>query len=161
MKKWVISFLLAAPCTYALPTDRDQPLNATSNQASFDQNNLIAVYQGNVHATQGTTSLSSNTLTLKLNNARQLQSAIAEGSPAIYTTTLKPKEVPLVAKAQHLEYLPQQHQIILRGDGFVTHGDDSYRSSLIYYDTDSQTVLSPKLPGNRVRIVIQPQEKHS
>jgi lipopolysaccharide export system protein LptA len=161
MKKWIMAFLLTTQCAYALPTDRDQPLNATSNQAVFDQNNLIAVYEGDVHATQGTTSLSSNTLTLKLNNDRQLQSAIAEGSPAIYTTTLKPKDAPLVARAQHLEYLPLQHQIILRGDGFVTHGNDSYRSSLIYYDTNSQAVLSPKLPGSRVRIVIQPQEKHS
>ena|SRR3990167_6053071 len=161
LKKTGILLLLLPVFAVALPTDREQPLTATSHQAELHQTTLVGIFNGNVHAIQGSTSLDSDKLTIQLNPSHQVKSAIADGSPAVYTTTVKPHETPLVAKAKRIEYYPLQHLVVLMGDGLVTRNKDTYASPLIYYDTLSQAVRSPKEPGGRTTIVIQPQHQPS
>lgn len=146
---------------FALPSDRQQPLSATSRQAELHKTTLTGIYTGDVHAVQGSTSLNSDVLTIQLNEAHQVKSAVADGHPAVYTTTIKPSENPLIAKANHIEYYPRQHLVILLGDGFVTRNKDTYSSQTIYYDTVSQEVRSPKEEGQRTTIVIQPKNQKS
>lgn len=157
----MLAVLVINTC-HALPEDRQQPLVATSQQAQMYQNTLTGIYTGNVVAHQGTTLLTANQAIIQLDQQHQVKSAIAVGSeqiPAVYTTVMHPNEAPLVAKAKRIEYYPQTFQVVLLGNAIVTHNKDTYTSQTIYYNTNTQTVVSPKIPGERTTIVIQPQPK--
>jgi len=138
-------FIFPTFFAWSASSDAQQPMFAKSDQAEFNQKTSIGVYTGNVSATQGTTELVSARLTTYLNSdTHQLNHAIAEGTPAVYTTELAPEKPRLVAKANRIEYYPLEAKVDLLGHAIVTQGNDSYSAQVIHYDLQNQRVMSPK-----------------
>jgi lipopolysaccharide export system protein LptA len=72
--------LLLSAQSYALPEDREKPINLEADSASFDQNTGVSIYQGNVVVTQGTMYLAADKATVYLQGG-EFQKMEAVGKP--------------------------------------------------------------------------------
>lgn len=84
--KWIISTVLVwtlASALQAKEADLRQALTIKADIQEFTQDNQM-VYRGNVKLQQGTLSLSSDTLTVVLNDKQQTERFLADGKPVHY-----------------------------------------------------------------------------
>lgn len=132
----------------ALPSDRQEPVDITSDTAMMYQTIQTGIYRGHVVAIQGSTKLTADQVTAKLDAHNQLHSLVALGTetvPATFATIPHVHDQPVVAHAHQITYTPNNNQVQLSGDAWVAHEKDTYRAQMINYDTVTQGVQTP--PG--------------
>ena len=73
---------LVAPSVFALPEDRDQPIEIAADNAVINEKQNQAEYTGAVLVTQGTMKLEGELVNLKTNLAGEVETFISKGQPA-------------------------------------------------------------------------------
>lgn len=160
-------FLLTLPSlAYALPSDREQPINIEADHAQLDDKLGITQYKGKAILTQGSLRIEGDIITFYYDEAKQLTKAVAEGKLAKYQQVHKENEPPVRAKALQMEYYAKNQKVFLLGQGEIWQDGDKLTGDRIEYDiTDNvATVKSgPVKIGDkvekskgRVHIIIQP-----
>jgi len=158
----LLTGLLALLCWHSacgLSTDKQQPAFIQADSATLNHKTGVCIYRGHVKLTQGTTVISSDTLTTYSDQKNQLKLAKAVGQPATYTTLPDNSTIPMVASAQTINYDPQQALVTLTGNAKATQGNDSFAGPLIYYNIKLQTVTTPATEQGRTTIIIHPGQK--
>jgi lipopolysaccharide export system protein LptA len=150
--------LLFAKVSYALTTDKQQPMHITTNFAHWDGNTNTTTLVGKVVIIQGTTTVTADKLVLFSDKQNQIKQAIATGNLASYTTTTDISKPQLHAVAQTIQYFPPTGEIILIGQAHVQQGYNTVSAPKLVYNMNAQTVVSPATPNGRTTIVIQPQQ---
>ncbi len=140
----------------ALDSDRTQVLNAHANSATINQQTGISLYQDQVVAIQGTTSLYADSVVIKQDAHHQLVEVIAYGNPAIYKTIPEAGKTELTATALEIHYYPAKHYVQLIHNAIVIQDGNRYAAPLINYDVLKQTVQSPTSSAGHTTIVLQP-----
>lgn len=138
-----VCLLCLSTASWSLSSDHTQPLHAQAKTADFDQIKHISTYTGTVTATQGSTHLTADKLVVTMDGSNHIKSAIADGEPATYQSTPSVNESDIYARAEKIEYYPDQNKLILIGNAIVTRDKDSFASPRIEYDILRQTVISP------------------
>ena len=64
---------------WALPSDRDQPINIEADHAQMDDASGVAQYKGDAILTQGTLRIEGDVITFYYDENKQLKKAVAEG----------------------------------------------------------------------------------
>ena len=104
--------LLTLPLpSIALEEDRSQPIEVSANQATLDDKQSLAVYEGNVVLTQGSITIKADKHTIKAATNGQVDEVIATGKLAEFTQIPEPNKDPIVAKAEHITYSVAQEKI--------------------------------------------------
>ena len=90
---------------WALPSDRDQPINIEADHAQMDDASGVAQYKGDAILTQGTLRIEGDVITFYYDENKQLKKAVAEGKLATYKQVHKQGEEPVRAKALRMDYM--------------------------------------------------------
>lgn len=160
---WTTSLLPAI--AFALPSDREQPINIEADHAQLDDQTGVTQYKGDAVLTQGTLRIEGDVITFFYNENRELDKAIAEGNLATYEQVHKEGDPPVKAKALQMEYHARNQRIYLVGQGYVWQSGDEFRGNHIEYDIDKNIVVANSKPvevagerqsSGRVHVTIQP-----
>ncbi len=154
----LMTLILSPLNSWALSSDRDQPMLIEADRAELDDARGISIYRGNVKVTQGTLILTGDVMTVH-NKGNDVDKVIMEGQPATYKQRPDNKDKDVRAKALHMEYFTNPEKIILTGQAEVEQeGGDVLRSERIEYDVPTDKVnAGTDQPDERVRIIIQPR----
>ncbi len=164
--KLVIALLSLLPAlSWALPTDREQPIEIEADHAQLDDKQGVTQYKGKAILTQGTLRIEGDIITFYYDEDKQLIKAIAEGNLATYKQIHKQGDEPVRARALKMEYLAKDQKIYLIGKGHVWQAGDEFSGSRIDYDITNNIVNANSAPvtvdgqtrkAERVHIIIQP-----
>lgn len=151
------AFLGAAQLASALPEDRKQAINLSSDKATYENNR--GIYTGNVNMSQGSLKIRADKLII-VESDRKVEKVIAHGSPAYFEQQPRAEEGVVVASAQLIEYSLSSEEILLQKDATIRHQGSKIQGDRIVYSGRKQMVIadggSHKLEG-RVQMTLQPQ----
>ncbi len=170
MKKFTILALiltLASNFSYALSSDRNQPIRIQADHFLGDEIKQTATYTGNVRVDQGTMRLTGKRLEL-VETAKGYHVGTLTGNLATFRQKRDPRirgvEEWISGHAQKIVYEEQTGVITLTGDALVERSEngvikDRAEGSKIIYDTlRSRTIIQGNQDG-RARTVIAPRNK--
>ncbi len=164
--KFFLALLALVPAAaFALPSDREQPINIEADHAQLDDKEGVTQYKGNAILTQGTLKITGDIITFYYDADKQITKAVAQGNLATYKQIQKPGEEPVRARALQMEYYAKSQKIYLLGKGHVWQAGDEFSGNKIEYDIEKNIVNANSAPitvGNetqkaeRIHIIIQP-----
>ena len=158
-------FLLVPALTWALPSDREKPIEIEADHAQLDDEKGVTQYKGKAILTQGTLRIEGDIITFYYDDNNQLEKAIAQGKFATYQQVQKQGEAPVKARALQMEYHARAQKIFLIGKGHVQKEGDIFSGDHIEYDINRNIVNASSKPGKsgsstggneRIHIIIQP-----
>ena len=102
-KRYFIAIIwLIAPSVFALPEDRDQPIEIAADNAVINEKQNQAEYTGAVLVTQGTLKLEGELVNLKTNEAGEVETFVSKGQPARFENLRrKTDKEPVRGRALH------------------------------------------------------------
>ncbi len=166
--KIVFLLLISLPIlSWALPSDREQPIEIEADHAQLDDERGITQYKGKAILTQGTLRIEGDIITFYYDDDKQLTKAVAQGKRATYQQIQKKGEPPVRAKAYTMEYHAKAQKIYLIGKGHVWQNGNEFSGERIEYDIERNIVNAsgrvnqseqPK-KGERIHIIIQPPNR--
>ena len=131
-------------------------MHFTSNAASYNYKNHVAILTGNVKMTQGTTTLTADKVTIYRNTQGNVKKMIANGDLAHYQTLPHNDKRPMTASAKTIEYYPQTGITILINDATIKQGDNEVHSHRIVYNRNQQLMTTFPNEQTRTKIVLNP-----
>jgi len=149
-----IALGLAGLCN-ALDTDRQRPATIKSDRATLNQKIGFGEYFGHVYYQQGTSHLSADMATTKVNTHNQVEETTAKGTlkkRAHYWTTHSPNQAPIHAKADLIKYYPLEKMVILIGNAELSQKDDTFRAQKLRYDLAHHSIVTENESKQRVHI---------
>ncbi|MCX4190559.1 lipopolysaccharide transport periplasmic protein LptA [Methylophaga sp. OBS3] len=150
---------------WALPSDREKPINIEADHAQMDDASGVAQYKGDAILTQGTLRIEGDIITFYYDENKELKKAVAEGKLATYKQVHKPGEEPVRARALRMDYYAGDEKIYLIGQGYVWQNGDEFKGNRIEYDIAKNVVFANSAPvevdgqkqtSGRVHVTIQP-----
>mgnify|MGYP003706925485 CR=1 FL=1 len=165
--KLLIGLLLLLPTlTWALPSDRQKPINIEADHAQMDDKIGVTQYKGRAVLTQGTLRIEGDIITFYYDADKQLKKAVAQGKPAKYQQVQTKGEKPVRARGLQMEYYARSQKIYLLGDGHVIQNGDEFKGNRIEYDIAKNVVNASSVPvkidnkvkksNERIHIIINP-----
>lgn len=157
----MVLFLLFALPAFALQEDSNKKIYIVADSTNYNYKTGDTVYEGHVKVDQGTTHITSDRLTTKLNPQHKIKEAIAYGQQnlAHYWTLPKIGEPEMHANAKIIKFYPNESNITLEQEVVVTQGENSFQGQLILYNRNDQTVLVPASNNGRAIMVYNPDSK--
>lgn len=165
IKLFAVVMLMPA-LAWALPSDREKPINIEADHAELDDQEGVTQYKGDAILTQGTLRIEGDIITFYYDQNKRLTKAVATGKLAHYQQIHKPGEKPVKAQALKMEYYAERQKIYLTGQGHVWQNGDEFTGNYIEYDiarnvvsanSKPLTVEGEKQKKGRVHVIIQPQ----
>ena len=161
------AILLGLPAiAWALPSDREKPINIEADHAQLDDREGVTQYKGDAILTQGTLTITGDIITFYYDENQRLTKAVAQGNLATYEQIHKEGDPPVKAKALQMEYYADRQKLYLIGKGHVWQQGDEFTGNHIEYDIERDFVTANSSPINvggedqpkgRVHVIIQPQ----
>ena len=167
--------LLACGQTWALTTDKDQPIEIEADSAELDDKEGVTIYEGNVVVTQGSIRMTGNKMTVHYTGDNELDTVVLNGHPATYRQLPDKSEVYDEAEALQMEFYQAKNLIVLINKARVKQKDVQFTGDRIEYDTVqskikargsiTQPIESSAEEGaeapeqGRVKIIITPPKK--
>jgi len=159
--------------TWALSTDKDQPIEIEADNADLDNEKGVTIYRGNVVLTQGTVRMTGDTMTVYFKDG-DLDTLIMEGKPARYRQLPDNSKIYDEAEALRMEYYELKSLVILIDKASFKQEGLSFSGNRIEYDTEHSRVKArgsikqQSGTGNsgasssgdeRVKIILKPRKK--
>ena len=160
-KRYFIAIIwLIAPSVFALPEDRDQPIEIAADNAVINAKQNQAEYTGAVLVTQGALKLEGELVNLKTNEAGEVETFVSKGQPARFENLRqKTDKVPVRGRAFTIEYSYDTDRVVLTGDAEITTEDSEFSGSEITYDLNTGEVTASGNRSKRVNMTMQPKKK--
>ena len=156
----------ASSTSWALPSDRDQPIRVQADSAELDDKQGVAVYRGGVVITQGSLKITGDTVTLTQNKAGELEVFTAVGKPAYYEQQPSADKQIVKAYGLTIQYYASNERIVLIDQAKVIQEGNTFEGEKIVYDTQRQIVNAGRATGAqvstprpRIDMIIQPKKK--
>ncbi len=146
----------------ALSSDQYQSYHISARSMNYNHKSRTITYLGNVHITQGTTTLTGDKVIMYQSpNSNKITKVVVYGNLAHYSTLPDQKKKKLFAKAKQIYYHPQKKTVLLLGKGRVTQNNNVFTGPHIWYDMDHEVVRSTtQSPQQRTVVIIQPQQRN-
>ena len=147
--------------SYALETDREQPIRIQADAAIVDEKKGSSVYKGNVIITQGTLEVTADEVEIFTADREVIQiiAKTNKGSEVLAHYQQQTNEAMdmVVADAKKITYLVQEERLHLAGDARLQQIDDVFTGQLLYYDLGRGIVnLNSSGGSDRVNMTINP-----
>lgn len=153
---------LSAP-SYALPSDKEQPIHISANSAKLDRKQRTATYSGDVRLKQGTLEISADQITIHTSADDDVEKMEARGTPAIYRQQPAENQATITAQANSIRYTVSNEQLLLLDNAFLEQENGaSISGSRIDYDIRKEIMKAAGKKDDaqqpqRIEIVIPPQ----
>ena len=147
----------------ALPNDREQTISIESDSAERNEKTGLTVYSGNVIISQGSILIEAEQITLHYQGSK-ISRIECTGTPASFQQKPQTEGPMLVARAEHIDYLLADDQIILKRNAVLSRNGTIIKGDSIDYDIKKETW---KANGNdlgeqkRIQLVIPPSVQES
>lgn len=143
----------------ALPEDRDRPIKITANNAVINEKQNEAEYKGSVVVTQGTLKLKGDSVTLKTNEAGEVETFLSRGSPARFENLRrKTDQEPIRGNAKTIYYSYDSNRIVLKGGAEIQTKDTQFSGPKITYDPTTGKVTAAGSRSKRIIMMMQPKK---
>ncbi|MCK4743047.1 MAG: lipopolysaccharide transport periplasmic protein LptA [Sulfuriflexus sp.] len=151
----------------ALNTDSDQPMNIEADRVDIDDEKGTNIFTGNVVITRGSIRISGDKVVVYRDKEKNLDKIHSTGNPAHFQQTPDNKNVPVISEAKELFYDAVKEILIMRRNGKIIQGGDTFTGDHIIYDSkrnkitakQSKSTGGSKSGKGRVHITIQPKNK--
>ena len=149
--------------SFALESDREQPIKIQADAAIVDETNGSSVYKGNVIITQGTLKITANEVEIftAADEVIQIIAMTDKDSEVLshYEQQINELMEMVVADAKKITYLIQEERLHLSGDAQLQKVQDLFTGQLLSYDLKRGVVNLNSLGGSdRVNMTITPKE---
>ena len=155
----------------ALQSDSEQPVQIEADHMTLDESQGRTEYHGNVHLTQGSITLTADSVLLHNHDGR-INSMLITGNSNLATfKQLTDSGQTAKGQAKRIEYNAQQSRLLLIESAELLQGNNLIRSDRIDYNTETnnltagnannaetQPTTDTTTGSKRVRIVITPDE---
>ncbi len=163
----LLSMLILPMQVFALSTDSNQPMNIEADRVDIDDEKGTNTFKGNVVITRGSIRISGDKVVVYRDKEKNLDKVHSVGKPAHFQQTPDNKRVPVVAEAEELFYDSVKEILIMRHNGKIVQGGDTFTGDHIIYDSKRNKITAKQTSGKtntrtnngRVHITIQPKEK--
>ena len=152
--------LLLSNASFALESDKDQPITIDSNTATYDDATETSIYTGNVISVQGSLRVESDKLVVYFKDG-DADKLVFTGNKARFKQTPSEGGKDITGEAMTGEYYPKKNLLILIENATVWQGNGTYSSELIEYDSRNSVVKAGETASDakRVHVTIQPKSK--
>ena len=161
-----LSAAFTSASTWALPTDREQPIRVQADSAELDDKQGVAVYRGGVVITQGSLKITGDTVTITQTPQGDIDVFTAVGKPAYYEQKPAADKQLVQAYGLTIQYYASNERIVLIDQAKVIQEGNTFEGEKIVYDTQRQIVNAGRANGTsitsprpRIDMVIQPKSK--
>ncbi len=148
--------MLLAPSSFALKSDRDQPLHIQARSVQVNEKTGVATYRGHVLLKQGSLTITAEHMEVHTRE-RRAEFILATGRPATLKTRLDGASKELHASALRLEYHVNERRISLLGAAHVRQGDERLEAEIAHYRLDEQQLEADGGETGRVHAVLVPR----
>lgn len=148
--------VLFGAVAYALPSDQHQPIRLSADKALYSESRGITSYEGNVVISQGTLKIQADNLTVNLSNGRNIESALAVGSPARFEQVVSNEKGLAKGQAGKIDYNAVTGIVTLTGNAKLTQNGASFSGNAIRYSLTVGDVEAVSGGGQRVELVLPP-----
>lgn len=158
-----ILLLLLSSYSFALPEDRDQPIQVAADQAHLNDLTGLIVYTGNVEITQGTLKILGSIVEIYRDAQGDISKMVAVGTPAEFHYQSTLNQPPATAYGLRLEYLIPSQTVTVTDQARVIQNQDEFSGDRIVYEMDKSVVNvfgseEAKTSGRtRVQMTLQPR----
>lgn len=144
----------------ALPDDKDAKLFIASDHAVYNYKRGYSEFIGHVKIDQGSTHVTAEKLTTRINNNHNIEEAIAYGEHhrAHYSTLPKLNSAPIHAYAKIIKYYPVQANISLLNNVLVEQKNNHFKGSVIHYNMHNETIKVPASANSKATFIYDPDE---
>ena len=153
---------------FALPSDRQQPINIEADQALFDQINAFTEYMGSVTLEQGSLLIEADRIEIFQDAEQQLKKVLAFGSPVSLKQQTLDNEGNIQwvqAEAKNLHYSVISQQVELSGEAQMRRENTEIISERIVYNIQTDVFSASNQASDekttadtRVKITIPARE---
>ncbi len=158
-KQFIAGFLLMGLVsqTWALRSDRNQPIDIKADRVEVDQRNQVSHYIGNVRLEQGSLKIDADEVVVYMEKGK-LQKIVITGNPARFEQQPENQQEIVKSQANNMEYYASEERLFLKHNAEVNQGGNHFRGEFIEYDTLTSTVKADKGENSqsRVHAIIQP-----
>ena len=149
-----------ANVTWALDSDREQPIQIVADVAVRDEVAGETRYEGNVVLTQGSLQITADKLSIQHTDSGA-DRIVATGSPATLIQQPTPDQTPVNASAQRIEYIRSEDLVRLLEEARIAQNGSTLSGNQIDYLVSQRSVRAQSAPGasgeGRVEVVIPPE----
>lgn len=147
--------LLLPVWTFALPEDRDQPIQLEADSASFDQRSGVSEYSGHVAVSQGTMHLAADKATIIFDDNGVFQRMEASGNPTRFRYKPDHDKAQIDGVGAKIEYNVSEAKVKVSGGAQFTQGDAVFKGNRIVYDLTTDVVTA----DGKIIFIIPPNNK--
>lgn len=149
----------------ALNTDSNQPMNIEADRVDIDDEKGTNIFTGNVVITRGSIRISGDKVVVYRDKEKNLDKIHSRGKPAHFQQTPDNKNVPVISEAEELFYDAVKEILIMRRNGKILQGGDTFTGDHIIYDSKRNKITAKQTKSSsgtknskgRVHITIQPK----
>ena len=153
----IVPVLLAAPLSVlAAEGERQLPVFLRADRIDINQKTELSLYRGHVVFSQGTFRLTAARAEVQ-NRANQLETVTAEGKPATFRYRPEGTVVFIEGEASRAVYHAVARQVDLYDNVQLQRGRDLFRSAVLHYDIENQSLIGEGASGRRVYAALMPQ----
>ncbi len=151
--------LTLSSAALALPSDRNQQVEITANNARFDERAGEAVYRGNVLVKQGTMEVRGDNLTLNLDDKGALTIARTIGKPARFQQQIDPNKGLVKGEANEVIFDNRNSSVTLIGNAVLRQDNASFSGPRIVYSTTRKQIEASGNDSQRVQLIFPPSTR--
>jgi lipopolysaccharide export system protein LptA len=156
IKSLFISSLFFTGIVYALPSDREQPIQINADSARYNEKTGIAVYTGQVVIQQGTLEIRADEIVIRVDKKGGISSLTATGKPARFQQKTDPQKGIVSAESSQVDYDVKNEIITLAGAAKLQQDGASFKGNTITYNSQTQQVEAKGDSQNRVQLTLPP-----
>jgi lipopolysaccharide export system protein LptA len=147
--------------SFALKSDKDQPMDIAADRVDIDDNKGISTFRGNVQVTRGTLRISGEVVVVHRTSNGELQRIVATGKQAMYRQRPDNKPKDVIAHANKIVYKANSEIVDLTTQAKVVQGGDTFSGEHLVYNArqDKVTATGDGNGKGRVRVRLQPKVK--
>ena len=151
----MLAALFAIPAA-GLPSDQEQPIRISADQALRDDKQGFTKYKGNVVMDQGSLHIQADNVTV-YRIVDEADKIVARGAPAKFNQQPDPNKDPVHAEAEIIEYYKAEDRVQLKGNASIRQEGSTVSGDVIDYFINEQLVKAgsdKKTRDSRVEVVI-------
>lgn len=151
----IISFY--SNLSFALESDKQEPLELKANSADINQSEHKGIYTDGIEFDQGTTHIRAYRAITKTDANNKLTMAIIYGNKtkqAHYWSKMEKNKPNLHAFADIIEYYPEKKIIKLIGNARIKQGANLFTAPKISYNIEKRHIVSSSMGSNKQKTVI-------
>jgi lipopolysaccharide export system protein LptA len=156
--------LLLSPSSWALASDRQQPLEIAANAAELNEGEGFSIYTGNVIITQGTMVIEASSVKLTFNN-NGIQKMLATDGLHDGLAYMRQQSEPngdeqidiMEAWGKSIEYQINAEYLTIVGSAKLIQSGNQFSGQTILFDMPKNNVKATSGDGKRVKMIFLPK----